>query len=107
MLAGIGVGLVLSPANTDALNRVPILENKANLESTLSSQGIPKAQAGQIADSVTQGSGGSEATLAEHAGAHAIGRTLLYFDLEAEAAAAPARKRWRERLPRRTAPAEA
>jgi hypothetical protein len=31
----------------------------------------------------------------------AIGRTLLYFDLEAEAAAAPARKRWRERLPRR------
>ena len=30
----------------------------------------------------------------------AIGRTLLYFDLEAEAAAAPA-KRWRERLPRR------
>jgi len=33
----------------------------------------------------------------------AIGRTLLYFDLEAEAAAAPAKKRWRERLPRRTA----
>jgi len=31
----------------------------------------------------------------------AIGRTLLYFDLEAEAAAAPAKKRWRERLPRR------
>jgi hypothetical protein len=30
----------------------------------------------------------------------AIGRTLLYFDLEAEAVAAPA-KRWRERLPRR------
>jgi hypothetical protein len=37
----------------------------------------------------------------------AIGRTLLYFDLEAEAAAAPAKKRWRERLPRRTAGAEA
>ena len=40
----------------------------------------------------------------------AIGRTLLYFDLEAEAAAAPAKKRWRERLPRRagrTATAEA
>ncbi len=36
----------------------------------------------------------------------AIGRTLLYFDLQAEAAKAPA-KRWRERLPRRAAPAEA
>jgi EmrB/QacA subfamily drug resistance transporter len=105
VVAGIGVGLVLSPANTDALNRVSgsrygeatgitqtvrnfgsslglavlgtvlILENKANLESTLSAQGIPKAKADQIADSVTQGSGGSEATLAEHAGAHA--QTIL------------------------------
>jgi hypothetical protein len=38
----------------------------------------------------------------------AIGRTLLYFDLEAEQAGAPARKRWRERLPGRgAAPAEA
>lgn len=37
----------------------------------------------------------------------AIGRTLLHFDLEAEAAAVPAKKRWRERLARRTAPAEA
>lgn len=38
----------------------------------------------------------------------AIGRTLLYFDLQTEAEKAPA-KRWRERLPRRTAaaPAEA
>jgi hypothetical protein len=36
----------------------------------------------------------------------AIGRTLLYFDLQAKAEEAPA-KRWRERLPRRGAPAEA
>jgi hypothetical protein len=36
----------------------------------------------------------------------AIGQTLLYFDLEVEVERAPA-KRWRERLPRRTAPAEA
>ncbi|MGC1851558.1 MAG: hypothetical protein WA687_03860 [Solirubrobacterales bacterium] len=36
----------------------------------------------------------------------AIGRTLLYFDLQAMAEQAPA-KRWRERLPRRTATAEA
>ena len=36
----------------------------------------------------------------------ALGRTLLYFDLGARAEEAPA-KRWRERLPRRTAVAEA
>jgi hypothetical protein len=36
----------------------------------------------------------------------AIGRTPLYFDLQAKAAEAPA-KRWRERLPRRAATAEA
>jgi hypothetical protein len=35
----------------------------------------------------------------------ALGRTLLYFDLGARAEEAPA-KRWRERLPRRTATAE-
>lgn len=101
VLAGIGVGLVLSPANTDALNRVPrsrygeatgitqtvrnfgsslglavlgtvlILENKANLESTLSSQGVPKAQADQIADTIGEAGGSGEAGLAEAAGAHA------------------------------------
>jgi hypothetical protein len=37
----------------------------------------------------------------------AIGRTLLYFDLQVEAESAPAKKRWRERLPRRAAAAEA
>jgi len=36
----------------------------------------------------------------------AVGRTLLYFDLQARAEEGPS-KRWRERLPRRTAPAEA
>ncbi|HSR93662.1 MAG TPA: Vps62-related protein [Solirubrobacterales bacterium] len=36
----------------------------------------------------------------------AAGHTLLYFDLQARAEEAPA-KRWRERLPRRTAAAEA
>jgi EmrB/QacA subfamily drug resistance transporter len=101
VLAGIGVGLVLSPANTDALNRVPrsrygeatgitqtvrnfgsslglavlgtvlILENKANLESTLGAKGIPKAQADQIADSVSQAGGGSQSAFAEHVGAQA------------------------------------
>jgi EmrB/QacA subfamily drug resistance transporter len=101
VLAGIGVGLVLSPANTDALNRVPrsrygeatgitqtvrnfgsslglavlgtilILENKANLESTLGAEGVPKAQADQIADSVTEAGAGNESAFAEAAGAHA------------------------------------
>ncbi|MGC1851557.1 MAG: MFS transporter [Solirubrobacterales bacterium] len=101
VLAGVGVGLVLSPANTDALNRVPrsrygeatgitqtvrnfgssiglavlgtvlILENKANLESTLGEEGIPKSEADQIAESLTEAGGGNEAAFAEGAGAQA------------------------------------
>jgi EmrB/QacA subfamily drug resistance transporter len=91
VIAGAGVGLVLSPANTDALNRVPrsrygeatgitqtvrnfgsslglavlgsvlILENRSNLESTAASQGVPKHAADEIADAISQGSGGGEA----------------------------------------------
>jgi EmrB/QacA subfamily drug resistance transporter len=101
VLAGIGVGLVLSPANTDALNRVTrerygeatgitqtvrnfgsslglavlgtilILENKANLESTLGAHGVPKAKADEIAGTISQGSAASNESLAAHAGAHA------------------------------------
>ena len=85
VIAGIGVGLVLSPANTDALNRVPksrygeatgitqtvrnfgsslglavlgsilILENKSNLEATAAEHGVPKAAADEIADTISQG----------------------------------------------------
>jgi EmrB/QacA subfamily drug resistance transporter len=88
VMAGIGVGLVLSPANTDALNRVPksrygeatgitqtvrnfgsslglavlgsilILENKSNLEATAAENGVPKAVADEIADTISQGAGG-------------------------------------------------
>jgi len=101
VLTGAGVGLVLGPANTDALNRLPashygeatgitqtvrnfgsslgmavlgtilILENKSNLESTLGAQGVPKAQADQIADSISQGSSSSSEGFAEVAGGHA------------------------------------
>ncbi|HWM63850.1 MAG TPA: MFS transporter [Solirubrobacterales bacterium] len=101
VLAGAGVGLVLSPANTDALNRVPrgrygeatgitqtvrnfgsslglallgtvlILENKSNLESTLGEEGIPKSEADQIAESLTEAGGGNEAAFAETAGSQA------------------------------------
>ena len=88
VIAGIGVGLVLGPANTDAINRAPrtsygeatgitqtvrnfgsslglavlgtvlILQNKSNIESSLGALGVPKERADAIADSVSQGAGG-------------------------------------------------
>jgi EmrB/QacA subfamily drug resistance transporter len=91
VIAGAGVGLVLSPANTDALNRVPrerygeatgitqtvrnfgsslglavlgsvlILENRNNLEATAAANGVPKHAADEIADAISQGSANSEA----------------------------------------------
>lgn len=97
VLAGIGVGLVLSPANTDALNRVPrsrygeatgitqtvrnfgsslglavlgtilILQNKSHLETTLGAHGVPKDKVDQIAESLNEAGGGGRA-LGEHAG---------------------------------------
>jgi fucose permease len=101
VIAGAGVGLVLSPANTDALNRVPksrygeatgitqtvrnfgaslglavlgsvlILENKSNLESSLGAKGVPKGTADQVANCVSQGGEASCASVAEKAGAGA------------------------------------
>jgi EmrB/QacA subfamily drug resistance transporter len=91
VLTGIGCGLVLSPANTDALNRVSsdrygeatgitqtvrnfgsslglavlgsvlITQNRVHLESSAAEQGVPKAAADEIADTISQGSGGGEA----------------------------------------------
>jgi EmrB/QacA subfamily drug resistance transporter len=85
VLAGAGCGLVLSPANTDALNRVAkdrygeatgitqtvrnfgsslglavmgtilISQNRSNLESTLGGKGFTKAFADKVADQVSQG----------------------------------------------------
>ena len=85
VLAGLGVGLVLSPANTDALNRVArsrygeatgitqtvrnfgsslglailgsllITWNKSNLESALGAKGVPKDKADAVAECVSQG----------------------------------------------------
>jgi EmrB/QacA subfamily drug resistance transporter len=101
VLAGAGVGLVLSPANTDALNRVPrsrygeatgitqtvrnfgsslglavlgtvlILENKSNLEATLGAEGLPKSQADRIAGALSESGGGEGSAFAAHAGAGA------------------------------------
>ncbi len=100
VLAGAGVGLVLSPANTDALNRVArdrygeatgitqtvrnfgsslglavlgsilILENRSNLETTLGAKGLAKGRADEIADSISNGSSAG-AELPAHAGAAA------------------------------------
>jgi len=96
VIAGAGVGLVLSPANTDALNRVPasrygeatgitqtvrnfgsslglavlgsilILQNKSNLESTAAEHGVPKGTADQIADTISQGAGGGAEQIPAH-----------------------------------------
>ena len=85
VMAGAGVGLVLSPANTDALNRVPadrygeatgitqtvrnfgssiglavlgsvlISQNSSRLEETATDNGVPKEIGDQIASSISQG----------------------------------------------------
>jgi EmrB/QacA subfamily drug resistance transporter len=90
VLAGAGVGLVLSPANTDALNRVSrdrygeatgitqtvrnfgsslglavlgsvlILENRSNLETTADKHGFSKEVGKEIADQISQGTGAGE-----------------------------------------------
>jgi len=101
VISGIGVGLILSPANTDALNRVPrsrygeatgitqtvrnfgsslglavlgtvlILENKSHLEATLGAQGVPKSQADQIAETLSEAGSAEPSGLAGQAGAGA------------------------------------
>ncbi|HEY1855217.1 MAG TPA: MFS transporter [Solirubrobacterales bacterium] len=85
VLAGAGVGLVLSPANTDALNRVPrsrygeatgisqtvrnfgsslglailgsilILENQSHIESAVGNLGVSKGKADAVATCVSKG----------------------------------------------------
>ena len=99
LLAGAGMGLMLGPASTDAVNRAPrtsygevtgitqtsrnfgaslglallgtilILREKANIESSLGALGVPKARADQIADALNHGGGGSGFT--ERAGSRA------------------------------------
>jgi EmrB/QacA subfamily drug resistance transporter len=88
VMTGAGAGLVLSPASTDALNRVPrtsygeatgilqtlrnfgsslglavlgtvlILQNRSNIESSLSGLGVPKERADAIAQALSQSGGG-------------------------------------------------
>ena len=98
VLAGIGVGLVISPANTDAISRAPktsygeatgitqtvrnfgaslglavlgtilITQNKSQIESSLGTLGIPKGRADQIADGLSQSGGGSSSSFVEQGG---------------------------------------
>ncbi|HEX6665538.1 MAG TPA: MFS transporter [Solirubrobacterales bacterium] len=100
VLAGIGVGLVLSPANTDALNRVAkdrygeatgitqtvrnfgssiglavlgsvlVLQNQANIEDSLGAKGFSQEQADEVADCVSQGATTCE-NVAQSAGSKA------------------------------------
>jgi EmrB/QacA subfamily drug resistance transporter len=88
VMAGAGIGLVLGPASTDALNRAPstsygeatgilqtlrnfgsslglavlgtvlILQNKSNIESSLGQLGVPTERADAIADQLSQSGGG-------------------------------------------------
>ena len=97
VLAGLGVGLVLSPANTDALNRVPrsrygeatgitqtvrnfgsslglailgsllITWNRSNLESAATAKGLSKDKADAVAECVSQGEAACQAV------GHALG----------------------------------
>jgi EmrB/QacA subfamily drug resistance transporter len=101
VMAGAGAGLVLSPANTDALNRVSrdrygeatgitqtvrnfgssiglavlgtvlILENESNLEASLGAKGVPKETANEVAECVSQGGEASCEAVAEKAGSGA------------------------------------
>jgi EmrB/QacA subfamily drug resistance transporter len=89
LMAGAGVGLMLGPASTDAVNRAPstrygeatgitqtlrnfggslglavlgtvlILRNKANIESTLGELGVSRDRADAIADALSQSGGGA------------------------------------------------
>ena len=89
VMVGIGMGLMLSPANTDAINRAPatsygeatgitqtvrnfgsslgmavlgtvlITQNKLKIEDSLAGFGIPKSEADSIADSMSESGGGN------------------------------------------------
>jgi EmrB/QacA subfamily drug resistance transporter len=92
VITGAGMGLVLSPVSTDALNRAPagsygevtgvtqtvrnfgsslglavlgtilISSNRSNLESGLGALGVPTKNADCIADAISSGAGGSSAS---------------------------------------------
>jgi MFS family permease len=101
VVAGAGVGLMLGPASTDAVNRAPrtgygevtgitqtarnfgaslglavlgtilISRTTANVEASLGEAGIPKAQADEVAHALTHAGGGQASGFAGRAGERA------------------------------------
>jgi EmrB/QacA subfamily drug resistance transporter len=101
VIAGAGMGIMLGPSNTDAINRAPrtsygeatgitqtvrnygsslgmavlgtllININVSKVESTLEGAGLPKDQADQIAHAASHGGGGDSASFAQNGGAQA------------------------------------
>ena len=97
VLAGIGTGFLLGPAATEAVNRAPrtsygevtgitqtarnfgaslglalpgtvlVIQNKANIESSLTAAGVPKARADQIAGPLSHPGGGRSETVSPEA----------------------------------------
>jgi EmrB/QacA subfamily drug resistance transporter len=98
VLAGAGMGLVLGPVSTDAVNRAPrrsygevtgitqtarnfgaslgmallgtilIAQNTSNIESSLESAGLPAARAERVADAVSHAGSGSSGEFTSRAG---------------------------------------
>ena len=103
VMAGAGIGLMLGPSSTDAVNRAPrtsygevtgitqtarnfgaslglavlgtvlVTRNESNLEASLGAEGIPPHRADQIADALSHSGGGSSSSFAERAGPKAQG----------------------------------
>jgi fucose permease len=101
VMTGAGMGLMLGPASTDAVNRAPrtsygevtgitqtarnfgaslgmallgtifIAQNKSNVESSLTGAGLPQARAEQVADAVSHAGGGESSGFAARAGPRA------------------------------------
>jgi EmrB/QacA subfamily drug resistance transporter len=101
VLAGAGIGLILGPASTDAVNRAPrtaygevtgvtqtsrnfgaslgmavlgtilILQNKSNIESTLEAAGLPTDRAERLADAISHAGEGSASEFGARAGRRA------------------------------------
>jgi fucose permease len=101
VVAGAGIGLILGPSATDAVNRAPrtsygevtgvtqtsrnfgasvglavlgtilILQNKSNIESTLEGAGLPAGRAERVADAISHAGAGSAGGFGERAGRRA------------------------------------
>jgi EmrB/QacA subfamily drug resistance transporter len=98
VLAGAGIGLILGPVSTDAVNRAPrtsygevtgvtqtvrnfgaslgmavlgailVSQNTSQIESSLEGAGVPAARAERIGDALSHSGGGSSQSFAERAG---------------------------------------